>query len=81
MNDDDENLLEQDEWLLDVLVHVLPLFVVAILFDDFETRSTILLRHASILLRSFVPTLTCASVIFKPFANCERSEDARYFCR
>lgn len=40
MNDDDENLSEQDEWLLDVPVRVLLLFVVAILFDDFETRST-----------------------------------------
>ena len=39
MNDDDENLLEQDESLLDVLVHVLQQFVVAISFDDFETMS------------------------------------------
>ena len=38
-DDDDENLLIQDDWLLVVLVHVLQLFAVAILFDDFETMS------------------------------------------
>lgn len=43
-DDDDENLLEQDELLLDVLVHVLQLFVVAISFDDFETMSRISFR-------------------------------------
>ncbi len=41
LNDDDENLLKQDDSLLVVLVHVLQLFVVAILFDDFETMSKI----------------------------------------
>lgn len=36
---DDENCSERDDWLLDVPVHVPRLFVVAISFDDFETRS------------------------------------------
>jgi len=30
---------------------------------------------------SLVITFTCASVIFNPLANCERSDDAKYFCR
>ncbi len=44
-DDDDENLLKQDDWLLVVLVHVLQLFVVAILFDDFETMSRFLFNY------------------------------------
>lgn len=45
MIDDDVNCSEQDDWLLDVPVLVLQLFVDAISFDDSETMSITIVRN------------------------------------
>ena len=81
-DDDDENCSERDDWPLDVPVHVLQPSVGAISFADFETMSEgILADDSPVEINDGSLTFTCASVIFKPLANWERSEEARYFCR
>ncbi len=52
------------------------------MFDDFETMSRFWFNYPKTKQKeNDLITFTCASVIFKPFANCERSDDAKYFCR
>ena len=77
---DDANCSKRDDSLLDVPVRVLRPSVGAISFVDFETRSKFR-SFPSLRDQQRSLTFTCASVIFKPLANCERSEEAKYVCR